>query len=139
MMAEWTREPFGVTVRGERVDQWIAVAGSYTAKILTYGGILRSFQVEDRDVVLGCDTLADYEKQDKYFGALVGRVANRIRGAAFDLNGEHYTMAANNGPTASTRRYGRPASMRESWSSLTLVPTGRRTSPVPWRCGSAMI
>ena len=98
MMAEWTREPFGVTARGEQVDQWTAVAGGYTAKILTYGGILRSFLVDDRDVVLGCDTLADYEKQDKYFGALVGRVANRIGGAAFDLNGQHYTLAVNNGP-----------------------------------------
>lgn len=54
--------------------------------------------VEDRDVVLGCDTLADYEKQDKYFGALVGRVANRIRGASFDLKGMHYPLAANDGP-----------------------------------------
>src|SRR5699024_860300 len=73
-------------------------AGSYTAKILTYGGIRRGIMVEDRDVVLGCDTLADYEKQDKYFGALVGRVANRIGGAAFDLNGKHYSLAANNAP-----------------------------------------
>lgn len=97
-MADWTREPFGTTARGQDVEQWTARAGSYTAKILTYGGILRSFMVEDRDVVLGCDTLADYEKQDKYFGALVGRVANRIGGAAFDLNGKHYTLAANNGP-----------------------------------------
>ena len=97
-MADWTREPFGVTAGGKEVEQWTAQAGSYTAKILTYGGILRSFMVEDRDVVLGCDTLADYEKQDKYFGALVGRVANRIGGASFDLNGVHYPLAANNGP-----------------------------------------
>ena len=92
-MADWTREPFGVTAGGKEVEQWTAQAGSYTAKILTYGGILRSFMVEDRDVVLGCDTLADYETQDKYFGALVGRVANRIGGAAFDLNGKHYSLA----------------------------------------------
>lgn len=97
-MAQWTREPFGVTADGREVEQWTAQAGAYTAKILTYGGTLRSFCVEDRDVVLGCDTLAAYEKQDKYFGALVGRVANRIGGAAFDLNGAHYPLATNNGP-----------------------------------------
>ena len=97
-MADRTREPLGVTAGGKEVEQWTAQAGSYTAKILTYGGILRSFLVEDRDVVLGCAPLADYEKQDKYFGALVGRVANRIGGASFDLNGVHYPLAANNGP-----------------------------------------
>ena len=97
-MADWTRTPFGVTADGRAVEQWTARAGGYRADVLTYGGILRSFVVEGRDVVLGCDTLADYEKQDKYFGALVGRVANRIGGAAFDLNGKHYSLAANNGP-----------------------------------------
>ena len=98
-MADWTRTPFGVTADGRNVEQWTARAGGYRADVLTYGGILRSFAVEGRDVVLGCDTLADYEKQDKYFGALVGRVANRIGGAGFDLNGVHYPLAANNGPS----------------------------------------
>ena len=80
------------------MEQWTAQAGNYTAKVLTYGGILRSFQVEDRDVVLGCDTLAAYEKQDKFWGARGGRWANRSGGAAFDLNGVHYPRAVNNGP-----------------------------------------
>ena len=97
-MAEWSREPFGITPEGQPVDLWIARAGRYRAEVLTYGGILRSFAVGDRDIVLGCQTLADYQRQDKYLGALVGRVANRIGGAAFQLNGTDYALAANNGP-----------------------------------------
>ena len=84
------------------MDCWTLGAGGYCAQVLTLGGILRSFCVPvpegSRDIVLGCETLEDYEAQDKYFGALVGRVANRIGGAAFDLNGMHYPLAANSGP-----------------------------------------
>ena len=101
-MAKVTKTPFGTTRRGEDVDLWTLEAGAYTAQVLTYGGILRSFTVPApegaRDIVLGCDTLAQYEAQDKYLGALVGRVANRIGGAAFDLNGVYYPLAANSGP-----------------------------------------
>ena len=101
-MTKVTKTPFGTTRRGEDVDLWTLEAGAYTAQVLTYGGILRSFTVPApegaRDIVLGCDTLAQYEAQDKYLGALVGRVANRIGGAAFDLNGVRYPLAANNGP-----------------------------------------
>ena len=97
-MADWTRTPFGVTADGRAVEQWLARAGGYRADVLTYGGILRSFVEEGRDGVLGCGNLADYEKQDKCFGSLVGRLANRLGGAAFGLNGKHYSLAANHGP-----------------------------------------
>lgn len=101
-MAELTRQPFGITADRREVDLWTLRAGRYTAQVLTYGGILRSFTVPapdgPRDIVLGCETLAQYEAQDKYLGALVGRVANRIGGAAFDLNGKTYALAVNNGP-----------------------------------------
>ena len=101
-MTKVTKTPFGTTRRGEDVDLWTLEAGAYTAQVLTYGGILRSFTVPApegaRDIVLGCDTLAQYETQDKYLGALVGRVANRIGGAAFELNGKSYPLAANSGP-----------------------------------------
>lgn len=50
------------------------------------------------DVVLGFDRLADYESSDNpYFGATVGRVCNRIAGAAFELDGKHYALSANEG------------------------------------------
>ena len=101
-MTEVTKASFGATPDGRLVDVWTLRAGGYVAQVLTYGGILRSLTVPapggSRDIVLGCETLEDYEKQDKYFGALVGRVANRIGGAAFELNGKSYPLAANSGP-----------------------------------------
>ena len=101
-MTEVTKASFGATPDGRLVDVWTLRAGGYAAQVLTYGGILRSLTVPapggSRDIVLGCEILEDYEKQDKYLGALVGRVANRIGGASFDLNGSHYPLAANNGP-----------------------------------------
>lgn len=101
-MTEVTKASFGATPDGRLVDVWTLRAGGYAAQVLTYGGILRSLTVPapggSRDIVLGCETLEDYEKQDKYLGALVGRVANRIGGAAFELNGKSYHLAANSGP-----------------------------------------
>lgn len=101
-MAELIWQPFGMTADQREVGLWTLRAGRYAAQVLTYGGILRSFTVpvgeETRDIVLGCETLAQYEAQDKYLGALVGRVANRIGGACFELNGRRYELAANNGP-----------------------------------------
>ena len=101
-MAQITHRPFGKTCDGRPVTCWTLAAGGYTAEVLDWGGVLRAFRVPApegaRDIVLGCDNLKQYEAQDKYFGALVGRVANRIGGAAFELDGRHYPLAANNGP-----------------------------------------
>ena len=102
-MAELTSRPFGRTKEGQDVALWTLRAGGYAAQVLTYGGVLRSFTVPvsggSRDIVLGCETLEQYQSQDKYLGALVGRVANRIGGAAFELNGVTYSLAANSGPS----------------------------------------
>lgn len=51
-----------------------------------------------QDVVLGYDTIEDYQNYDAYLGALVGRVANRIANGTFTLNNETYHLAINNGP-----------------------------------------
>ena len=71
--------------------------------ISTYGGIVQSLEVPDRngslgDVVLGYDTLAGYlGDTSTYFGALIGRYANRIALGHFSLDGHSYTLAVNNG------------------------------------------
>jgi aldose 1-epimerase len=75
------------------------------ARIATYGGIVTSLIVADRtgkldDVVLGYDDLASYLKSSPYFGALVGRYANRIAHATFALDGKVYHVAANDGPNS---------------------------------------
>lgn len=55
-------------------------------------------QTGRRDILLGMDTVSELAQQDKYFGALVGRVANRIGRAQFELDGRVYPLEANNGP-----------------------------------------
>ncbi len=72
------------------------------AKISTYGGVLVSLLVPDKtgklqDVVLGYDTLEEYRTRGEYFGALVGRFANRIANARFTLGGKTYVLAQNDG------------------------------------------
>jgi aldose 1-epimerase len=72
------------------------------ATITNYGGIIISVKVPDRngkfeDVVLGFDSLQSYINKHPYFGAIVGRYANRIGKAKFTLNGKEYKLAANNG------------------------------------------
>ncbi len=94
---------FGVTASGEAVQQVTLRSGAFSCGILTYGGALRFLTVPDRqgrpvDVVLGFDTMEDYQKQNKYMGALVGRHANRIGGSAFTLDGKTYPLLANDGP-----------------------------------------
>lgn len=94
---------FGITSSGETVSQITLDNGVLSCQVLTYGAILRSLFVPDRDgnrldVVLGYDTLKEYEADVTYLGATVGRCANRIAGGKFSLNGKDYTLACNNGP-----------------------------------------
>ena len=72
-------------------------------EILTYGGIIKSLQVPDRDgnlsdVVLGFDDLPPYLTHNPFFGCIAGRYANRIAGGRFQLDQVAYTLACNNGP-----------------------------------------
>ena len=76
--------------------------GAYAAHILPYGATLQSLWVPDksgaaRDVVLGYESLQDYQQNDGYLGATVGRCANRIAGAQFMLGGEVFQLTANEG------------------------------------------
>ncbi len=96
--------PFGKTNDGQDVYQYVLTNSiGLKAEILTYGGIVKSLYVPDRngklaDVVLGFDNLRDYLERNPFFGAIVGRYANRIANAKFTLNGTEYTLAKNNGP-----------------------------------------
>ena len=98
------REPFGTTHRGEAVSVYtLKNAHGIELRVLDYGGIILSLQVPDRsgrldDVVLGFDSLGDYERGSPYFGALIGRYGNRIARGKFTLDGRTYTLATNNGP-----------------------------------------
>lgn len=98
-----SRAPFG-TVRGAEVELFTLVnANGLRLSMSTYGGIVRSLEVPDRegrlgDVVLGFDRVDDYVSSSPYFGATVGRIGNRIRLGRFELGGREYRLAQNDGP-----------------------------------------
>ena len=97
------KESFGQTSDGRAVDLYtLTNTNGLRAKITNYGAILVSLEVPDRDgnladITLGYDNLDDYVKRGAFFGATVGRYANRIGGAKFVLDGVEYKLAANNG------------------------------------------
>jgi aldose 1-epimerase len=99
-------ESFGKLPSGEEVSLYtLKNSKGMEARIMTYGGIVVSLKVPDRDgklddVVLGFDNLDGYLAGHPYFGALIGRYGNRIGGAKFELEGETYTLAVNNGPNS---------------------------------------
>lgn len=98
------REPFGTTADGEAVDIFtLRNVQGVELRVMTYGGIIVSLRVPDRngtpgDVVLGYDSLAGYLRDSPYFGAIVGRYGNRIAKGRFTLGGTDYQLATNNGP-----------------------------------------
>jgi aldose 1-epimerase len=93
----------GTTADGRPVERYTIRNGKGAEMtVLTYGGIIQSLKVPDRtgaldDVVLGFDTVAEYEKSSPYFGAIIGRVGNRIANGTFTLDGQTFTLAKNNG------------------------------------------
>ena len=97
------REPFGTTDRGEAVSVYtLRNALGIEVSAINYGGIIVSLKVPDRngrvdDVVLGHDSLEQYERASPYFGAIIGRYGNRIARGRFTLEGRTYTLATNNG------------------------------------------
>src|ERR1044071_5574518 len=94
---------FGKMPDGTEVELYALTNGNgLIAKITNYGTIITELHVPDRtgkmaDVVLGFDNLEQYLKGHPYFGCTVGRVANRIAGGKFTLDGRTYTLAVNNG------------------------------------------
>lgn len=98
-----TQKPFGTAPGGQKVSLYTLTNRSgMVVKITNYGGIVTSILVPDRngklgDVVLGYDNVAGYIKGSPYFGALIGRYANRIAKGKFTLNNKTYTLAVNNG------------------------------------------
>lgn len=90
--------PFGTLADGTAVTCWtLTNENGLTVEVLDYGATIRSLLVPDRkgnpvDVVLGYDTLEGYVQNGGYFGATIGRFANRIGGGRFMLNGKEYTL-----------------------------------------------
>lgn len=103
-MPSITSEPWGKMPDGRVVHLFtLTNASGMTMRVCEYGGTIVSLTAPDRegkfaDIVLGYDRLEDYLKGSPYFGAIVGRYANRIADGKFTLDGKTYTLAKNNEP-----------------------------------------
>lgn len=96
-------ELFGTLADGEEVHAvTLGRPGGLRAELLTYGGILRRLIVPagglDRDVVLTLPDLDAYVRDTTFQGVIAGRVANRIAGAQFEIDGRVYRVTPNEGP-----------------------------------------
>src|SRR5450755_610121 len=97
------KQPFGAMPDGTPISIYTLTNGhGIEARVMTYGAILVSLKTPDRDghaadVTLGYDSLDLYLQKTPYFGAVVGRYANRIGKARFKLNGVEHKLPANNG------------------------------------------
>ena len=97
-------EPFGHTQDGRAVMRYrLQGAGGVAMEVLSYGGIVQRLFTPDRtgqidDITTGYLDLRGYEERQPYFGALVGRYANRIANGRFTLDGAEYHLPLNNAP-----------------------------------------
>jgi aldose 1-epimerase len=104
--ASITRDRFGTTAAGDPVYRYTLVnTQGMRVRILTYGGIVQSMTAPDRrghfrDVTLGLRTLKEYQAESPYFGAIIGRYANRIDEGTFTLDGKTYHLPINNPPNS---------------------------------------
>ncbi|MFD4669126.1 aldose epimerase family protein [Lentzea sp. NPDC058450] len=106
---EIQRELFGRAGDADVHRYVLSWPGGLTVRVLDLGGVIQSLEAPDRDgvpanVVLGFGTLDEYVKNNQpgenrvFFGALVGRYANRIAGGTFSLDGVTHRLPLNNGP-----------------------------------------
>jgi aldose 1-epimerase len=96
------KKSFGLLASGEETSLYILKAGEIIVTLTDYGATLVSILLPDGrggkdDILLGCSTLSGYTGNHPFFGATVGRYANRIGGSQFFLGGKQYALAANNG------------------------------------------
>lgn len=98
-----TQSEFGKTKDGLVVNQYtLKNRNGVEMNVITYGGRITSLKVPNKsgefeNVILGFDNLEAYEADNPFFGALIGRYGNRIANGKFNLNGEEYALATNDG------------------------------------------
>ena len=104
--AEAKRGSFGKLADGTAIEAvTLSNSKGTTIRVMTLGAALQSVMLPDRggkidDVALGYEKAADYLANPQFFGASVGRYANRIARGKFALDGKTYTLATNDGPNA---------------------------------------
>ncbi|RUT70727.1 galactose mutarotase [Flavobacterium cupreum] len=100
------KSAYGTTAKGEKVDSYkLKNQNGMEVDIITFGGRITDLKVPDKDgvsenVVTGFSSLAQYEKENPFFGALIGRYGNRIAKGKFTLDEKEYQLAINNASNA---------------------------------------
>lgn len=89
--------PFGILPDGSDVRIARIERGDLALEVIEYGAAVRSLRVGQVEAVLGFATLAEYQADPGYQGVIVGRVANRIDRACFEIDGQHFHVSANEG------------------------------------------
>lgn len=89
--------PFGRLSNGEIVEAAVLSGGGLTARVITFGASLQDLRLEGHapPLVLGLNSAAEYERHGQWFGAIAGRVANRIANARFSLGGVNHELEPN--------------------------------------------
>ena len=101
-----SKQSFGKMPDGTAVDMYVLKDSDIEARIITYGATVVSLKTPDRhhqsgDIVLGFDSVDGYlQKTNPFFGAIVGRYANRIAKGEFTLEGKTYSLPKNDGPNS---------------------------------------
>lgn len=96
------KELFGKRENGEEVYKFTLQKDNLIVCVLDYGATIQSIKTPDKngnfvDVALGYNTLSEYENNDGYLGASIGRCCNRIANGKFSLNGKNYELYKNDG------------------------------------------
>ena len=100
------KSEYGATAKGEKVESYkLKNQNGMEVDIITFGGRITDLKVPNKEgvsenVVIGFSSLAQYEKENPFFGALIGRYGNRIAKGKFSLDGKEYQLAINNAPNA---------------------------------------
>ena len=91
------RKFFGKSLSGDDVNLYTLENECAKLTVMDFGLIVVGFEVYGRDIIGGFDTLDDYIKDDSHQGGTIGRVANRIGGASFEIDGAIYNLPKNDG------------------------------------------
>lgn len=124
------RAPFGTMPDGTRIEAVTLTNGhGVSARIISFGATLQSLKAPDRkgrsaDIELGYDDLASYVSKPNYWGASIGRYANRIAGGRFALDGKSYQLPIND---KTNSLHGGDGFDRRPWRILSVDPSGSVT------------
>ena len=119
-----TRKNFGKISTGEEAFLYTLKAGSIQLDVTDLGATWVNLCFNGTDILLGYDNASQYESSTGYFGAVVGRVGNRIGNASFTLNGTAYTLESNEG--TNSLHGGFHGYNKRIWSTAGVSDDGRK-------------